>query len=125
MLADRTRALLARLEKTPLRVRLTHPRTGIAEDVSVNAALSPTSSQGLYSPVTSALIPELIRRAEANDFQGLLALGLVGERAAENLSLGHAAVRHLCRGLPAYCVDTRRRANRRVVSLRVICSGRG
>ena len=50
--------------------------------------LSPTSSQGLCSPVTSALIPELIRRAEANDFQGLLALGLVGERAAENLSLG-------------------------------------
>lgn len=89
MLADRTRALLARLEKAPSRVRLTHPRTGIAEEVTVNAAFVANIVAGaLYSPVTSALIPELIRRAEANDFQGLLALGLVGERAAENLSVG-------------------------------------
>jgi pimeloyl-ACP methyl ester carboxylesterase len=42
----------------------------------------------LYSPVISALLPELLSRAEANDFQGLLALGLVTENAAENMSAG-------------------------------------
>ena len=52
-------------------------------------ASSPASWRGaLYSPLTSALIPELIRRAEAGDFQGLLALGLVNERSAENMSAG-------------------------------------
>lgn len=88
-LAERTRALLARLQAAPVRTRLTHPRTGVAEDVSVNASFVANVLAGaLYSPLTSALIPELLRRAEANDFQGLLALGLIRESAAENLSEG-------------------------------------
>ena len=88
-LAARTRTMLARLEAAPIRVRLTHPRTGIAEDVTVNAAFVANVLAGaLYSPLTSALIPELLRRAEANDFQGLLALGMVSESAGDNLSLG-------------------------------------
>ncbi len=88
-LAGRTRTLLARLEKNPPRVRLTHPRTGVAEDVSVTAAFVANVLAGaLYSPVISALLPELLSRAEANDFQGLLALGLVTENAAENMSAG-------------------------------------
>ncbi len=88
-LADRTRVLLARLEATPTRVRLTHPRTGIADEVRVDAAFVANILAGaLYSPLTSALIPELIKRAEANDFQGLLALALVNERAGENMSAG-------------------------------------
>ena len=88
-LAARTRALLARLEKNPPRLRLTHPRTGIAEDVSVTAALVANVLAGaLYSPTISALLPELLARAEANDFQGLLALGLVNENSSENMSVG-------------------------------------
>ena len=88
-LAARTRALLTRLEATPVRVRLTHPRTGIADEVTVDAAFVANILAGaLYSPLTAALIPELIRRAHAGDFQGLLALGLVNERAAENMSVG-------------------------------------
>jgi pimeloyl-ACP methyl ester carboxylesterase len=88
-LAERTRALVARLEASPSRVRLTHPRTGIAEDVTVNASFVANILAGaLYSPMTSSLIPELIRRAEVNDFQGLLALGLVNERTADNMSVG-------------------------------------
>jgi pimeloyl-ACP methyl ester carboxylesterase len=88
-LAARTRALLARLEKYPPRLRLTHPRTGIAEEVSVTAALVANVLAGaLYSPTISALLPELLARAEANDFQGLLALGLVNENASENMSVG-------------------------------------
>ena len=88
-LKERTRALLSRLEAAPVRVRLTHPRTGVAEDVTVKASFVANILAGaLYSPLTSALIPELLRRAEADDFQGLLALGLVAENAAENLSIG-------------------------------------
>ena len=88
-LAARTRALVERLEKEPVKTRLTHPRTGVADDVTVNAALVSNVVFGaLYSPITSSLVPELLRRAEANDFQGLLALGLVNEVAGDNMSVG-------------------------------------
>ncbi len=88
-LSNRTRALLARLDAMPSRVRLTHPRTGVAEEVSVDSSFVANILAGaLYSPVTASLIPEMIKRAEANDFQGLLALGLVGEAAAQNMSIG-------------------------------------
>jgi pimeloyl-ACP methyl ester carboxylesterase len=88
-LAERTRALLARLQREPAAVRLTHPRTGIAEDVTVDATfVANVVFSALYSPLTSSLVPELIKRAEANDFQGLLALGLTGETAGENMSAG-------------------------------------
>lgn len=88
-LAGRTRRLVRRLEVGPVRVRLTHPRTGLAEDVTVNAAFVANILVGaLYSPVTASLIPELVARAEGGDFQGLLALALVNETAGENMSLG-------------------------------------
>jgi pimeloyl-ACP methyl ester carboxylesterase len=88
-LDDRTRALLARLEREPARVRLTHPRTGIAEDVTVDATfVASVIVSALYAPLTSSLVPELIKRAEANDFQGLVALGLAGEGATQNMSVG-------------------------------------
>ena len=88
-LAGRTRTLLARLEQNPPRLRLTHPRTGLAEEVSIRAAFVANVLAGaLYSPMISALLPELIARAEGNDFQGLLALGLLNETASRNMSLG-------------------------------------
>jgi pimeloyl-ACP methyl ester carboxylesterase len=88
-LGERTRTLLARLQREPARVRLTHPRTGIAEDVTVNADfVGNVVFSALYSPLTSSLVPELIKRAEADDFQGLLALGLAGEAASQNMSVG-------------------------------------
>jgi pimeloyl-ACP methyl ester carboxylesterase len=88
-LADRTRTLLARLETTPAQVRLTHPRTGIAEDVTIDGTfVANIIVSALYSPLTSTLIPELIRRAETNDFQGLLALALAGETLNQNMSVG-------------------------------------
>ncbi len=88
-LAARTRALLLRLERDPVRVRLTHPRTGIAEDVTVNAAFVANVLFGsLYVPLAGSLIPELIKRAEANDFQGLLALLSMGESTGQNMSVG-------------------------------------
>ncbi len=36
----------------------------------------------------SSLLPELVIRADNNDFQGMLALGLMGESASEEMSLG-------------------------------------
>ena len=87
-LAGRTRALLARLRQAPVNVRLTHPRTGIAEDVTVDGDfVANIVIAALYSPLTSSLVPELITRAETNDFQGLLALGLAGESASEKVEL--------------------------------------
>ena len=88
-LAARTRALVERLEKEPVKTRLTHPRTGIADDITVTAAfVSNIVFYALYSPTTSSLVPELLRRAEANDFQGLLALAMVNEVAGDNMSVG-------------------------------------
>jgi pimeloyl-ACP methyl ester carboxylesterase len=88
-LADRTRALIARLEKAPVRTRLVHPRTGIAEDVTVNAGLvTGTIFGALYSPLAASLVPALIERAQHGDFQGMLALALSGEAAGDNMSLG-------------------------------------
>lgn len=88
-LAGRTRALLARLDASPVRVRLTHPRTGISEEVSVNAAfVANVLASALYIPLASSLIPELIKRGEANDFQGLLALVALGEGTGQTMSAG-------------------------------------
>jgi len=88
-LAGRVRALFARLETSAPLVRLVHPRTGLAEMVRVDAALVANLVAGaLYSPLTSSMVPELLARAEHDDFQGLLALGVAGEGADENLSAG-------------------------------------
>ncbi len=88
-LAERARALFARLEAAPPTMRLTHPRTGVAEVVQVQAALVANIVAGaLYSPLLSSLVPELLARAEADDFQGMLALATAGEAAGENMSAG-------------------------------------
>jgi pimeloyl-ACP methyl ester carboxylesterase len=88
MLGERTRALLKRLDATPARVRLVHPRTGLSEEVAVTGRVVATVIVGaLYSPVTSALLPELLTRAENNDFQGLFALALAAESDG-SISLG-------------------------------------
>src|SRR4029077_7958058 len=51
-LADRTRALFARLEKTPPRVKLTHPRTGATAEVPIDASLvASIIHSALYSPL--------------------------------------------------------------------------
>jgi pimeloyl-ACP methyl ester carboxylesterase len=88
-LGGRVRALVARLEREPARVRLTHPRTGVPEEVTIGAAFIANVVTGaLYSPISASLLPALVGRAEARDFQGLVALAFLNERAARNLSLG-------------------------------------
>ncbi len=85
----RTRALFERLERSPVPVRLVHPRTGIAEDVLVEARFVASVLHGaLYSPLMSSMVPELISRAESGDFQGMLALAMMNEGGVENMALG-------------------------------------
>jgi pimeloyl-ACP methyl ester carboxylesterase len=88
-LASRLRTLVQSLDATPVPVRLTHPRTGIAEDVTVDGEFVVNVLFGaLYAPLTSTLLPELIARAERHDFQSLLALATANESAGENMAIG-------------------------------------
>ena len=88
-LAPRIRSLLDRLDASPARLRLTHPRTGVAEDATIDArTVAGIVFGALYNPLTASLVPALVARAEQNDFQGLLALGLANDGAGENMSLG-------------------------------------
>ena len=88
-MALRIRNLIASLEQQPRRVRIVHPRTGIAEDVDVDARLvASVLFSSLYSPLTASIVLALVDRAEQNDFQGLFALALAGEDGGENMSIG-------------------------------------
>ena len=88
-LASRVRALLQRLETAPPRVRLVNPRTGVAEDVVVEARIVASILFGaLYSPLTASLVPALVARAEQHEYQSLFALAYAGDGAADNMSVG-------------------------------------
>jgi pimeloyl-ACP methyl ester carboxylesterase len=87
-LPTRVRSLLARLDARPPRVRLVHPRTGVAEDVDINARFVASILFGaLYSPVTASMLPTLVERAERDDFQAMVALATAGDQD-ENMSVG-------------------------------------
>ena len=81
-MASRIRNLITSLDRHPRHVRIVHPRTGIAEDVDVDARLvSSVIFNALYSPLTASIVPALVDRAEKDDYQGLFALALAGEGA--------------------------------------------
>jgi len=87
---ERFRALMARLEKAPATVTVTHPRTGERGEVRIDARLvANVVVMVLYSPVASALVPAIVERAEQNDFQGMLALAGLNDSGGEpNMSAG-------------------------------------
>jgi pimeloyl-ACP methyl ester carboxylesterase len=88
-MAARIRNLIASLDQHPRRVRVVHPRTGVAEDVDIDARLvASVMFNALYSPLTASIVPALVDRAERNDFQGLFALALAGEDSGEAMSIG-------------------------------------
>jgi pimeloyl-ACP methyl ester carboxylesterase len=81
--------LLDRLERNPPRVKLQHPRTGVETEVTVRLQFAAGVMMGaLYSPDLSALLPLLIERAEAGDFQGFLGMGGIGEGVEQEMSRG-------------------------------------
>ena len=83
------RNLLMRLEQEPPSVRIVHPRTGIAENVRVEArVVASILFSALYSPLTASIVPALVDHAERNEFQSVFALGLAGEGTDENMSVG-------------------------------------
>lgn len=87
-LGVRVRALLARLEASPARVRMVHPRTGVTEETQVDARVVASLLFGaLYSPVTASMLPALIDRAEHDDFEALLALGMADD-SSSGVSVG-------------------------------------
>jgi pimeloyl-ACP methyl ester carboxylesterase len=88
-LGERVRQLFARLAADPPTVRLVHPRRGVAETVTVNAAVVANLLFGaLYSPLTSSMVPELLARAEQDDYQGMLALAMAAESGPGSISVG-------------------------------------
>ena len=88
-LPARIRNLLRRLEQEPPTVRIVHPRTGIAEDIRVEArVVASILFSALYSPLTASIVPALVDHAERNEFQSVFALGLAGEGTDENMSVG-------------------------------------
>ena len=88
-LAERLRALVTALDSSPVKTRLTHPRTGVAEDVPIDGEfVVNVIFSSLYNPLVASLLPELIDRAERHDFQGLLALAAIGDSGDPNMSMG-------------------------------------
>jgi len=85
---ERVRALLQRLEMSPVRLRMVHPRTGVSEDTQINARVVASLLFGaLYSPITASLLPKLIEAAERDDFAALLALGMADDPSS-SVSVG-------------------------------------
>jgi pimeloyl-ACP methyl ester carboxylesterase len=88
-LEDRFEQLLARLDRNPERVTVTHPRTGKPEQVTFDRlTISAIVFNALYLPETSAMLPFLIHRATEGDYTGLLALSTAGVGAVDGMSLG-------------------------------------
>lgn len=85
----RLTGLLDRLEKSPPRVKLQHPRTGVEAEVTVRRQVVASVMMGaLYSPEISALLPLLIERADRGDFQGFLGMGATNEGVQKLMSRG-------------------------------------
>ena len=87
-MASRIRNLITSLDRHPRHVRIVHPRTGIAEDVDVDARLvSSVIFNALYSPLRRRSFRRssiALRRTTTRTF----ALALAGEGAGENMSIG-------------------------------------
>jgi pimeloyl-ACP methyl ester carboxylesterase len=89
-LGARMRALVARLDRNPPLVPIVHPRTGERGEYRMTPRLlMNVVAAALYQPIAASLIPALVERAEQNDFQGVLALGMMNDGAGEpNMSIG-------------------------------------
>ncbi|HEX8030370.1 MAG TPA: alpha/beta hydrolase [Vicinamibacterales bacterium] len=90
-LLDRMKALIARLESNPPTVKVTHPRTGEAAEIRIDARLlANVMVTALYSPIMTTLVPAIVAAAEKNDFQSMLALAGMGSGGGDepNMAIG-------------------------------------
>jgi pimeloyl-ACP methyl ester carboxylesterase len=77
-LAEDFRALLARLDRKPERVRIRHPLTGEPVELKVDGdSLRQVTLAFLYAAETAALLPPLIREASSGDLAPLAAQGIL------------------------------------------------
>jgi pimeloyl-ACP methyl ester carboxylesterase len=105
-LLERTRALIARLEKDPPLLKVTHPRTGEAADVRIEARLvANVIVMALYSPVMTALVPAVIAAAERNDFESMLALVGTNSSDEPNMAIGMQLSVICAEDAPKYTAD--------------------
>ncbi len=82
-------ALIQRLRRAPARVRLSHPRTGEPEDLTVHAQNVAGALHGaLYAGEIASLIPLAIERAFLGDFQQLAAMSVSASGAGDSISVG-------------------------------------
>lgn len=66
--------MLARLERTPARVRIAHPRTGARVTVTITRETAAEILRvALYTTVDAARVPAIVRRAALGDFAPLVA----------------------------------------------------
>nr|WP_241758968.1 alpha/beta hydrolase [Pyxidicoccus parkwaysis] len=89
-LRARTEALLAKLEAEPVRVRVSHPLTGVPEDLvlSRSAFVSELFSK-LYSPEMASLVPLMLDKAARGDWAPFVALSVgQSESAGHTVSQG-------------------------------------
>jgi hypothetical protein len=88
-LGARMKALMERLENNPPTVKITHPRTGETAEIKVDARmLAGVIVFALYVPTAGSLVPAIIDAAERNDFQSLMALGMLGDGSGGGMSIG-------------------------------------
>jgi pimeloyl-ACP methyl ester carboxylesterase len=74
-LRGRVEALLERLKKEPARTRVTHPLTGVSEELTLSYATFTSAMQGqLYMPELAALLPLVLDRATREDWGPFVAL---------------------------------------------------
>jgi pimeloyl-ACP methyl ester carboxylesterase len=88
-LGARAKALMERLEKNPPTVKITHPRTGETGEITIDArTMAGIIVFALYIPTASALVPAIIDAADRNDFQSLMALGMLGDGSGGGMAIG-------------------------------------
>jgi len=86
-LERRTRSMLAELQRSPRHVTLTHPLTGLPEQLEVDGELvGGIVRTALYSSEVGALLPLLLTRAADGDISGLAAIA--GAAGASGISPG-------------------------------------
>jgi pimeloyl-ACP methyl ester carboxylesterase len=91
-LRDNLKALLTRLNETPEKVQLSHPRTGEIEEVTIGPeTVRMLLFSSLYDTQRSALIPLAVKSALAGDFRVFAALAEIGVAFQEEMSAGMQA----------------------------------
>lgn len=90
-LAQAFEQLKAKYAETPVKIQVTHPRTGVAEELEFSAAVLASSLRFLaYSPVSQMMIPYLIHEAAATGSPERLAAQalMTNDQMSQGMAIG-------------------------------------